>query len=340
MDIAELDYALPPERIAQSPAEPRDSSLLLVDRGPGRDPLDAVVADLVELVDESTVVVVNRTRVIPARLPMVKPTGGAAEVLLVECRGGGEWEALVRPSRRLREGTVLASVDDPDVSVTVGGVLGDGTRLVHVEVAGRPVGPDEAERALARAGRLPLPPYIRRDLSEPERYQTVFARSPGSAAAPTAGLHLTPRLVDRLAERCLGVVEVELHVGTDTFRPITAADTEDHRMHSERFVVPDRTREAVETAGTVLAVGTTTLRALEADAAGHLGRTDLYVRRGYNFRVVDTLLTNFHLPRSSLLVLLDAFVGPRWKDLYAHALAGPYRFLSFGDAMLVRRDPR
>lgn len=345
MDTDAFDYELPEARIAQHPLAERDAARLLVDEGPGSPPSHRHVRDLPGLLEPGDVVVVNTTRVLPARLPLVKSTGGAAEVLLLEpveaAAGGGDdahvWEALVRPGRRLPPGTVLRSARLSGLSVEVGEDLGEGRRVVALHTGGRPL-----LDALDRAGEVPLPPYVRTTLDDPERYQTVYADTPGSVAAPTAGLHLTPAVLDGLAARAIAVVPVELVVGLGTFRPIAAARVEDHRMHAERYRVPLATWAAVERAPRVVAVGTTVVRALESAAAtGELeGRTELYIHGDFPFRVVDRLLTNFHLPRSSLLVLVHAFVGPRWRDLYATALAEGYRFLSFGDAMLLTRDRR
>jgi S-adenosylmethionine:tRNA ribosyltransferase-isomerase len=226
----------------------------------------------------------------------------------------------------LPPGTVLYLDDRP--LVTVGQDLGDGRRLVEVD-----------PEAMDRAGQVPLPPYITAPLDDPERYQTVFARHPGSVAAPTAGLHLTDDLLDRLAARGVGLERIELRVGLGTFRPITAERVADHRMHAERYTVGPEVWDRIGAARRVVAVGTTTLRALEAAAAsGDLeGRTDIFIHGDHPFAVVDRLLTNFHQPRSTLLVLVDAFVGPRWRDLYDHALADGYRFLSFGDCCLLDR---
>jgi len=244
--------------------------------------------------------------------------------LLLEPVGSARWEALVRPGARVRPGTTLVAEDGTPV-VEVGDRASDGRR--QVTLLTDPFG----------YGSVPLPPYITAPLADPDRYQTVYAARPGSVAAPTAGLHLT----DDILRRCR-TATVELVVGLDTFRPITAERVEDHVMHSERYSVPEETMAACAAAERVVAVGTTTVRALESAAAtGELeGRTSLFIRGDYDFRVVDALLTNFHLPRSSLLVLLDAFVGPWWRDLYETALAEDYRFLSFGDAMLVGRMSR
>ena len=328
MPLADFDYDLPAAAIAQTPVEPRDAARLLVDRGPGTSPDHRHVRDLPDLVQPGDLVVVNETRVIPARLRVHRATGGAAEVLLVEPAGDGTWLALVRPSAKLRDGEVLAHADGTPL-VEIGARVG-AQRVVRLLV------PDVG---LQRYGDVPLPPYITATLDDPERYQTVYARLPGSVAAPTAGLHLTPAVLGALAERDVTVAAVELVVGLDTFKPVTADDPADHRMHSERYRVPAETMAACRHARRVVAVGTTTVRALESAAAtGELsGRTTLFVRRPYPWQLVDVLLTNFHLPRTTLLMMIDAFVGPRWRDLYETALADGYRFLSFGDAMLLER---
>ena len=341
MDAADLDYDLPAEAIAQHPIEPRDAARLLVDRGPGRPPEHRTVADLADLLDPGDLLVVNDTKVIPARLHLRKPTGGAVEVLLLERRPEGWWEALVKPSRRVPAGTVLApSPASGDVTVEVGEVLGDDGRR-RVTVHG---GADDDLAVLAALGEVPLPPYIHEPLADPDRYQTVFAAQPGSVAAPTAGLHLTEALLDRCRQRGITVARVELVVGLGTFRPITAARVEDHPMHAERYRVPPATaallaERRTATRGRVVAVGTTVVRALESWAATGEpeGATSLFIHGAYPFAVVDRLVTNFHVPRSSLLALVQAFSGPHWRDLYATALVERYRFLSFGDAMLLTR---
>jgi S-adenosylmethionine:tRNA ribosyltransferase-isomerase len=328
--LEEFDYELPAERIAQVPVEPRDAARLLVDRG-SDPPEHRTVADLPALLRPGDVVVVNDTKVIPARLRLYRVTGGAAEVLLLEPRDPARrrWEALVRPARRLGEGEHLHSADGRAVLVVGPRTPAGDTFLVELT--------DEAR--LDELGEMPLPPYIHERLDRPDRYQTVYAREPGSAAAPTAGLHLTPQLMDRIRAVGVAIHAVELAVGLDTFQPITEADPLDHPMHTERYRVPDATWAACREATRVVAVGTTTVRALESTAATgrREGRTDLFLHRGSPFRVVDVLLTNFHLPRTTLLMMIDAFVGPRWRDLYATALADGYRFLSFGDAMLLDR---
>jgi S-adenosylmethionine:tRNA ribosyltransferase-isomerase len=327
LDTELLDYPLPPGRIAQTPVEPRDAARLLVDRGHDRAPAHKVVADLPDLLAPGDLLVVNDTRVRPARLRLRKATGGAVEVLLLEPLANGTWEALVRPSRRVAPGTTVMSADG-ELAIVVDDERADGRRTVRV-VTGDPVA----------YGEVPLPPYIHQALADPERYQTVYANEPGSVAAPTAGLHLTNVVLDRCRQRGIGVARVELRVGVDTFRPITEARVEDHPMHAEIYAVPAETMDACTRATRVVAVGTTVVRALEATAATgeRTGRTDLFIRPGFQFRAVDALLTNFHLPRTTLLALVGAFVGPRWRDLYDVALAEGYRFLSFGDAMLVQR---
>ncbi len=335
-----FDYDLPPGAVAQRAVDPRRAARLLV--SPELVPaaggvVHATVADLATFVRPGDVVVVNETRVLAARLRLRKRTGGTAEVLLLEPadgRGPDTWEALVRPGRRLPAGTPLFEPDVDDAVVEIGERLGDdGRRLVCLL--------DPA--VVDRHGDLPLPPYIRTRPDDAGRYQTVFAAdSPvaaRSAAAPTAGLHLDAVVLDACRRTGATVTAVDLTIGLDTFRPVTAATAEAHTIHSERYRVPADTLAACRRADRVVAVGTTTVRALETAAAtGRLeGRTSLYVHGDYPFAAVDVLLTNFHLPRSTLLLLLEAFYGPRWRDLYAGALSAGYRFLSFGDAMLVGR---
>jgi S-adenosylmethionine:tRNA ribosyltransferase-isomerase len=329
VDAAAFDYPLPPAAIAQVPVEPRSAARLLVDRGPAQPPGHSTVATLPDLVGPGDLVVVNDSRVRRARLQLQKPTGGAVEVLLVHRSADGGWEALVRPSGRVRPGTVLTPPGrgSGDLRVIVGDDLGEGRRRVRVE------GDHDAH------GEVPLPPYIRRPLADPERYQTVYADRPSSVAAPTAGLHLTHDVLDRCRARGAAVAAVELAVGLGTFRPITTARVADHRMHTERYRVAPEVLAASAAAARVVAVGTTVVRALESAATTGKceGDTDLFIHGDHRFEVVDILLTNFHTPRSSLLALVDAFIGPRWRTLYATALAEGYRFLSFGDAMLIDR---
>jgi S-adenosylmethionine:tRNA ribosyltransferase-isomerase len=339
--LTDFDYALPEDVIAQRPVEPRSAARLLVDLGrPGDPTTGSTVADLPALLEPGDVLVVNDTKVLPARLVLRKSTGGAAEVFLLEPHGdpwSGIWQALVKPGRRLPPGTVLHA-ESGEAVVEVGepldtGESADGRRLVTL------LDP----RAADDHGTVPLPPYIHERLDDPDRYQTVYARHPGSVAAPTAGLHLTDDVLDAIRARGVEVHTVDLAVGLDTFRPIAADVIADHKMHTERYRVPDETFAACRNAtGRVVAVGTTTVRALESAAARdeREGRTDLFITPGFDFRIVDVMMTNFHLPKSSLLVLLSAFAGHRrWKALYDVALREGFRFLSFGDAMLVSRAP-
>ena len=308
MNSSELDYDLPPELIAQRPAERRDQSRLLVyDRRGGRvrhrrfGDLPAEIGD--------ALVVVNDTRVVPARIPIERPKG---EVLLVEALGDGEWEALARPTRRLRVGRRYGRVELLEH-------LREGRWRVRLD--GEP------------AGETPLPPYITEPLADPARYQTVYADEAGSAAAPTAGLHFTPELLGRL-----DVERVTLHVGLDTFRPLTTDTLEAHELHGERYTVRPEAWQRIEAADRVLAVGTTTVRVLETVVrTGKLdGRTSLFVTPEFEFRRVNALLTNFHLPRSTLLALVMAFAGiEETRRLYRLAVDERYRFYSFGDAMLI-----
>lgn len=338
MRLSDFDYVLSEDRIAQTPVEPRDAARLLVDRG-SAPPEHRHVRDLPEILRPGDLVVVNETKVIPARLPLRRATGGRAEVLMLEPLDGARtvWEALVRPARKLRVGERLLSADGvPIVEIGERSAAGD-TFVVTL------LGSVDSLELLAEHGEMPLPPYITERLADPDRYQTVYAREPGSAAAPTAGLHFTPELLARLAARGIEVAEVELVVGLDTFRPVTEDDPAAHRMHTERYRVPGATMErcrAVRAAGgRVVAVGTTTVRALESAASrGELeGRTDIFIHAGYDWQVVDVLMTNFHLPKTTLLMMIDAFVGDRWRRLYDEALRAEYRFLSFGDAMLLSR---
>jgi S-adenosylmethionine:tRNA ribosyltransferase-isomerase len=309
MRVAELDYDLPPELIAQHPAARRDESRLLVfDRATG-DVRQRVFSELPAELRPGTLTVVNDTRVVPARIRLDRPKG---EVLLLERVGEDTWEALARPTRRLRAGRRYGPVELLEH-------LGGGRWLVRLD--GEP------------EGEAPLPPYITEPLADPERYQTVYARDPGSAAAPTAGLHFTPELLGRL-----DVERVTLHVGLDTFRPVTADDLAEHELHGERYEVAPAAWERIAPAPRVLAVGTTTVRVLETVASDRVlqGRTRLFVTPGFEFRRVDHLLTNFHLPRSTLLALVMAFAGvEETRRLYRLAIEERYRFYSFGDATLI-----
>jgi len=311
MRSSELDYDLPEELIAQQPTDRRDAARLLVlDRADGTIG-HRLVSDLPDLV-RGALVVVNDTRVVPARLRLQRSTGGAVELLLVESLGDGVWEALARPSRRLAVGERLGAVELLEA-------LGEGRWRVRLD--GAP------------AGEVPLPPYIRQPLADPERYQTVYARAAGSAAAPTAGLHFTEELLARLDHE-----RVTLHVGLDTFRPVAGETLDEHRLHGERYHVEPASWARIAGAPRVLAVGTTTTRVLETVARGGplSGRSELFITPGFAFRRVDALLTNFHLPRTTLLALVMAFAGiEQTREAYRVAVAERYRFFSFGDAMLI-----
>jgi S-adenosylmethionine:tRNA ribosyltransferase-isomerase len=332
--LADFDYELPDELIAQVPIEPRDGARLLVDRG-AAEPEHRHVRDLDHILSPGDVLVVNETKVIPARLRLRRHSGGQAEVLLLEPldHERRSWEALVRPGGRLRPGERLIAADGSEVVELVGRAPSGDTFEVEL------LGEADPLAMLAALGEMPLPPYITARLDRPDRYQTVYAAEPGSAAAPTAGLHFTPELLARIDAAGIVRVAVELVVGLDTFQPISAADPRRHPMHSERYRVPAATIERCRAARRVVAVGTTAVRALESAAAtGALsGRTALFIHRGYEWQVVDLLLTNFHLPRTTLLMMIDAFVGERWRRLYDVAIAERYRMLSFGDAMLLDR---
>jgi len=334
--LADFDYNLPAEAIAQTPLEPRDAARLLIDRGSGS-PGHAHVRDLPDLLVPGDLVVVNDSRVVPVRLRLRRATGGSAEVLLVEPLDDRwrTWEALLRPARRLHVGEVLFRPDGaPMLEVGPRRTSGDTFETTLVD-EGDPLA------TLNAHGEMPLPPYLTAPLSDPDRYQTIYASVPGSAAAPTAGLHLTAGVLDGLVARGVEVARVELVVGLDTFRPITEDEPTRHHIHSERYSVAPDVLAACRAARRVVSIGTTTARALESAACGEpAGRTRLYIHRPYQWRVVDLLLTNFHLPRTTLLLMVDAFVGPRWRHLYEVALAEGYRFLSFGDAMLLDRRAR
>ena len=332
MRLSDFDYELPAERIAQVPIEPRDAARLLVDRGSAA-PDHLHVRDLPELLREGDLMVVNDTKVIPARLRLRRTSGGAAEVLLLEPTADERtWEAMIRPARKLRRGEQLVD-DDGEPLVEIGNRIDAGDTW-EVSL----VGDADPLTLLYKHGEMPLPPYIGVELSEPDRYQTVYAAEPASAAAPTAGLHFTPELLAAIAGRGIEIAKIELVVGLDTFKPVVVDDPTQHVMHSERYHVDAAVLERCRQARRVVAVGTTTVRALESATLGELhGRTRLFINRPYDWNVVDVMMTNFHLPRTTLLMMIDAFIGDRWRRLYETAIAEGYRFLSFGDAMLLDR---
>ena len=338
---SDFDYELPPEQIAQHPAERRElSRLLMVDREAGS--LEhRVFADFADLPSPGDVLVLNETRVFPARLRGRRAGGGAAEILLLRPAAvPGDWTALVRPGAKLGVGKRVEVA--ADLSVEVVGVDENGDRRVRLH------GPLDPRDAIDRYGEIPLPPYMRRQAEEAdrERYQTVYATTPGSVAAPTAGLHFTPELLNRLQERGVRLARLLLHVGVGTFRPVEADDPGQHPMHAEWYHVPAAAAQTINAAraegGRVWAVGTTVVRTLETVAAedGSLreasGWTDIFIRPPYRFRAVDRLVTNFHLPRSTLLMLVSAFAGHELTmRAYREAVASGYRFYSYGDAMVV-----
>ncbi len=339
MKTADFDYELPPELIAQTPAEPRDSSRLLVVHRESGTFEHRNFRDIVDYLQPGDLLVCNDSRVIPARLRGRKPTGGRVEVFLLTRRGERTWQALVR-GKGLRPGARVHIEDASGQEVAIATIVreeAEGARTVEFD---RPITP-----LLPQVGEVPLPPYIHEPLRDPERYQTVYARVAGSVAAPTAGLHFTPELIARLEAMDVGFAFLTLHVGLGTFRPVQTEHVEEHRMHAEWGVLPAEVAERVQTAraagGRCVAVGTTAVRVLETAAQGgelapFSGWTDLFITPGFRFRVVDAMITNFHLPRSTLLMLVSAFAG---RELilraYQEAIRLRYRFYSFGDAMML-----
>ncbi|HEX8709865.1 MAG TPA: tRNA preQ1(34) S-adenosylmethionine ribosyltransferase-isomerase QueA [Pyrinomonadaceae bacterium] len=344
MLISDFDYELPDELIAQRPLEERDAArMLLLERETGAW-RDTRFAELPSYVRAGDVVVINNTRVFPARLVGTRePSGGRVELFLVRELGPFTWEALARPARRLQEGARV-SFGDGRLRGEIVGVLADGRRAVRFECDG------PLAEVIEELGQTPLPPYIKRDESgadeDRERYQTVFAQRRGAIAAPTAGLHFTPRVMQELGARGARIVELTLHVGYGTFEPVRVADLARHRVAPEHYEISEEAAGAINEArssgGRILTIGTTTTRALESavsEGGGVLagaGTAQLTITPGYRFRVVDALLTNFHLPRSSLLVLVAAFAGREVTlAAYRHAVRARYRFYSYGDCMLI-----
>ena len=339
MKTSDFYYDLPPELIAQSPAEKRDMSRLLVyDRSTGAIE-DRVFHDVIEYLRPGDVLVRNVTRVIPARLYAVREgTGGAMEFLLLRRISETDWECLVKPGRKALPGRNFIVNDE--LSVTVLECLDDGNRIVRLNYEGI------FEEVLDRAGEMPLPPYITKKLEDKSRYQTVYARDNGSAAAPTAGLHFTPELLEAIRQKGVFIADVLLHVGLGTFRPVSAENVEEHKMHSEFWQVTEEAASLINSArasgGRIISVGTTGCRTLESSSdengvvhAGS-GWTDIFITPGYRFKAVDALITNFHLPESTLLMLISAFASrEEVLRVYRHAVEERYRFFSFGDAMLM-----
>ncbi len=357
LKISDYDYDLPSELIAQTPLEPRDASRLLVVQRSSEALRHRHFRDIGEYLRPGDLLIANQSRVIPARLLGRRAeTGGAVEVLLLSERsdlGRDYWETLVRPGRRLRKGARIIFGDDA-LQAEVLQRTDAGGRVVHFSVPGQssvasnnPYDLLTVRQLIDELGRMPLPPYIHETLNDPERYQTVYARISGSAAAPTAGLHFTPRLLEQLRQQGVRVGFVTLHVGLDTFRPVEVEEVRDHKMHSEEIELDAPTaaliNETRNAGGRVVAVGTTSVRVLEGVASVHDGRiepyhghTRLFITPGYPFKVVDAMITNFHLPRSTLLLLVSAFMGkPLMEAAYQEAIRERYRFFSFGDAMLL-----
>jgi S-adenosylmethionine:tRNA ribosyltransferase-isomerase len=336
-------YELPPERIAQAPPPRREDARLLEVGADAR--RDLRIPDLIDRLPPDAVVVVNDTRVLPARLHARKPSGGAVELLLLEPSAGGRWWALARSSKPIRAGALELLTGEAQAPTGVFVEVSERAADGRVEVAL----PGDVVATLDRFGELPLPPYIERppggDPADRERYQTVYARAPGAVAAPTAGLHLTPALLAALEASGRAVASLTLHVGLGTFAPVRVEDLREHAMHRERFEIPPATAALIASGRPVVAIGTTVVRALEGAATGPRavaagpGDTALFIGPGHRFRVVDHLLTNFHLPGSTLLVLVCAFAGrDRVLAAYRHAVDARYRFFSYGDAMLLSRE--
>ncbi|WP_297087236.1 tRNA preQ1(34) S-adenosylmethionine ribosyltransferase-isomerase QueA [Thermoleptolyngbya sp. C42_A2020_037] len=351
--LTSYDYHLPAERIAQNPVVPRDRARLLVVDSPSSHQ-HCIFRDLPALLRPGDLLVLNNTRVLPARLFGRKVGGAKVEVLLLEEQSENRWLALVRPGRRLKVGAMIEFFQ-PDQPEGAEPLLTATVLAVDAATSGRILEFQVAENkpflsVLHLLGQVPLPPYIENSQADPEQYQTVYGDRPGSAAAPTAGLHFTPELLDRLEQRGIRRSFVTLHVGVGTFRPVEAETITDHKMHGEWLEISPETVAAIATTkasgGRVIAVGTTVTRALEgASQSGQLqpycGKTELFIYPGYQWRVVDGLITNFHLPKSSLMMLVSALTGrERLLALYQEAIAQEYRFYSFGDAMLILPEAR
>lgn len=336
LQVEEFTYYLPEAQIAQKAVEPRDSSLLLVlDKKTGSYQ-DLIFKDIVSFFEPGDLLVFNDTRVIPARLiGSKKKTGGKAEVLLLKEREKDLWEALVRPGARLKQGAEIV-FGDGLLRAKIVEHLDQGLRLVKLTYQGNFL------EILDQLGQMPLPPYIHEELEDKERYQTVYSKNPGSAAAPTAGLHFTKELLKTLEEKGVNIAFLTLHVGLGTFRPVKEENIEDHQMHSEVYTIPQSTWDIIgktkEAGKRVIAVGTTVVRTLESAAKTKklMGETDIFIYPGFKFQVIDALVTNFHLPKSTLLMLVSAFAGKNnILRAYEHAVKADYRFFSLGDAMLI-----
>lgn len=338
MKLSDFMYDLPEERIAQTPVEPRDHSrLMVIDRKSGNVEHKHFY-DIIDYLNAGDVLVVNETRVIPARLIGHRPTGGACEILLLKQISPKKWEAIVRPGKKLRPGAEVI-FGEGRLTAKIAEVLPDGGRIVDFFCEG------SMEAALDELGEMPLPPYIHEKLQNRERYQTVYAKQEGSAAAPTAGLHFTPELMEKIRAKGIDIVPVLLHVGLGTFRPVKVDNIDEHEMHTEYFEVSEdaasRINAARERGSRVISVGTTSVRTLESAARdGKLlplrGDTNIFIKPGYQYQMVDSLITNFHLPGSTLLMLVSALYDREHiLEAYEQAVKDEYRFFSFGDAMMI-----
>ena len=340
MKTSDFDYHLPEELIAQTPLKDRSSSRLLVLNRQSGAFEDRIFTDVIDYLEPGDALVLNETKVLPARIiGSKKETGGAVELLLLKDLGGNTWECLARPQKRLHEGTEII-FGDGLLSAQVVEVLGEG--ITHVQFAYDGI----FLEILEKLGTMPLPPYIHEQLKDQSRYQTVYAKNLGSAAAPTAGLHFTPELLEKIKEKGVEIIKITLHVGLGTFRPVEVEDVNEHKMHTESYEIDEAAAaklNAVKTrGGRIIAVGTTSVRTLETVAGRFgafrpcIGETSIFIYPGYQFLAVDGLITNFHLPRSTLLMLVSAFAGKsEIMKAYEHAIEEKYRFFSFGDAMLI-----
>ena len=339
MKTSDFDYHLPETSIAQTPAEPRDSSRLLILRRDSSTLEHRLFRDLKLILRPNDLLILNRTRVIPARIFAKKETGGKVELLLLRRRDELTWESLVG-GKGLRVGKRVAVENGPQAEIIE--ILEGSERLIKFS--------EPIEPYFSRVGNIPLPPYIHEKLNDPERYQTVFAKEAGSAAAPTAGLHFTPKLLDELKANGVKIAYVTLHVGLDTFAPVTEDDPAEHKIHTEWCELPQETADAInatkQSGGRVVAVGTTSVRTLESAAqqttdhrpltTAFLGPTNIFILPGYQFKVVDAIITNFHLPKSTLIMLVSAFsFREKFLSAYETAIREGYRFYSFGDAMFI-----
>ncbi|MHB9037521.1 MAG: tRNA preQ1(34) S-adenosylmethionine ribosyltransferase-isomerase QueA [Armatimonadota bacterium] len=335
MHLSEFDYALPEELIAQEPLAERDQSRMLIVNRQGQTIEHRKFFEILEFLRDDDLMVFNDTRVVATRLHGHKETGGKVEALLMKRISPGIWEAMVKPGRRV--GTGASLIFDGGLTAKVIDRTQQGGRILHFSADGDP------EELIESAGQVPLPPYIHRRLDDPERYQTVYASTDGSVAAPTAGLHFTPAILEKIRNRGIQTVFVTLHVGIATFRPVRTENIDDHEMHTEAFEITPQAAEAINSAkGRIVCVGTTTARCLESAAVAKRkvrpgdGNTSLFIRPGYEFKIVEAMVTNFHIPKSTLLVLVSALAGRRLiQEAYQEAVRERYRFLSFGDAMFL-----